>query len=118
MKLLSIPLLCKERPGEVESMCHRDAMTGSGIEGYQEAISPPLFGGGVLKGASVARKGGGHQNPQLYVLLMPRSEELLIDCGLLFRSLTPFFCTNTPRKPFFYENSFSIFLQFFQIRVR
>jgi hypothetical protein len=37
-------------------------MTGSAIEGCEEATAPPY-------------KGGGHQKAQLYVLPMPKSEE-------------------------------------------
>ena len=40
MKLLKIPLLCKERPGEVEFLCPRKAMMGSAIVGCEEPTSP------------------------------------------------------------------------------
>jgi hypothetical protein len=68
MKLLRIPLLCKERPGEVESMCHREAMTGSGIEGCEEATSPPLFFGASQRARRLLTKEGDTRtlNPTFY----------------------------------------------------
>jgi len=41
MKLLRIPLLCKERLGEVESWGHREAKMVSAIECCGEGTSPP-----------------------------------------------------------------------------
>ena len=40
MKQLRIPLLCKERVGEVESGGYQLTITGSTIEGSAEATSP------------------------------------------------------------------------------
>jgi hypothetical protein len=39
MKWLRIPLLCKERVGEVESLGYQSIIIGSTIEGSAEAIS-------------------------------------------------------------------------------
>ena len=52
-------------------------MTGSAIEGCEEATSPPLLAivWCIPHGATVTYKGGGYQNAQPYVLPMPMSEE-------------------------------------------
>ena len=65
MKLLRIPLLCKERLGEVESLCYREAMTGSGIEGCEEATSPPLLFGASRRARPLLTKEGETEGPTL-----------------------------------------------------
>jgi hypothetical protein len=62
MSPLQIPLLCKERLGEVESWHPREPTMGSAFECCEEATAPPY-------------KGGELKDKQIYFLPMRMSEE-------------------------------------------
>ena len=68
MNLLLIPLLCKERRGEVESWGYSGAMKVSAIECCGDATFPP----------APPYEGGRPKTDQLYVLPMLMSQDPLI----------------------------------------